>query len=251
MVLTAFCFDLPGSLEHEAQAELPSQSIGVDCRNRHASWLVLHSCRVRFAQATVLVSNDTMGLRLELRRKQLNRPSRLFKIACLLLLVCIISCSSSQGFAGVPSGKCKSCGHKGIPRGASRRWTAFNTCDCLATRIQHAFETQMQTEDVPVLQSWDAYQSSLPVREGGDGVSKLYMLPYLCGGKELDVAVSCLEQVTKDRDRVAYLSAPTKRGKSAAILPMFCRSVELGSENSFTHYLYMPFANNDGNCNSP
>ena len=74
---------------------------------------------------------------------------------------------------------------------------------------------------------------------------------YLCGGKELDVAVSRLEQVTKDRDRVAYLSAPTKRGKSAAILPMFCRSVELGSENSFTHYLYMPFANNDGNCNSP
>ena len=109
----------------------------------------------------------------------------------------------------------------------------------------------MQTEDVPVLQSWDAYQSSLPVREGGDGVSRLYMRPYLCGGKELDVAVSRLEQVTQDRDRVAYLSAPTKRGKSVAILPMFCRSVELGSENSFTHYLYMPFANNDGNCNSP
>ena len=159
---------MPGSPEHEAQAELPSQSSVVDCRNRtHASWLVLHSCRVRFAQATVLVSNDTMVLCLGLRRKQLNRPSRLLKIACLLLLVCIISCSSSQGFAGVPSGKRKSCGHKGISRGASRWWTAFNTCDCLATRIQHAFETQMQTEDVPVLQSWDAYQSSLPVREGG------------------------------------------------------------------------------------
>eukprot|EP00439_Symbiodinium_sp_Y106_P010462 s8121_g1.t1 len=31
---------------------------------------------------------------------------------------------------------------------------------------------------------------------------------------------------------------------------MFCRSVELGTKNSFTHYLYMPFANNDGNCHS-
>ena len=243
---------MPGSPEHEAQAELPSQSSGVDCRNRtHASWLVLHSCRVRFAQATVLVSNDTMGLCLGLRRKQLNRPSRLLKIACLLLLVCIISCSSSQGFAGVPSGKRKSCGHKGIPRGASRWWTAFNTCDCLATRIQHAFETQMQTDDVPVLQSWDTYQSSLPVREGTCGVNKLYLRPFLCCERDLDVAVRRLEQGTEVRDRVAYLSAPTMRGKSAAILPMFCRSVELGSENSFTHYLYMPFANNDGNCNSP
>lgn len=243
---------MPGSPEHEAQAELPSQSSVVDCRNRtHASWLVLHSCRVRFAQATVLVSNDTMVLCLGLRRKQLNRPSRLLKIACLLLLVCIISCSSSQGFAGVPSGKRKSCGHKGISRGASRWWTAFNTCDCSATRIQHAFETQMQTEDVPVLQSWDAYQSSLPVREGTYGVNKLYLRPFSCCERDLDVAVSHLEQGTEDRNRVAYLSAPTKRGKSAAILPMFCRSVELGSENSFTHYLYMPFANNDGNCNSP
>ena len=239
---------MPGSPEHEAQAELPSQSSVVDCRNRtHASWLVLHSCRVRFAQATVLVSNDTMGHRLGFRRKQLNRPSRLLKIACLLLLVCIISCSSSQGFAGVPSGERKSCG----PRGASRWWTAFNTCDCLATRIQHAFETQMQTEDVPVLQSWDAYQSSLPVREGDDGASKLYLQPYFCREHDLDVAVKLLERTGKRRDRVAYLSAPTMRGKSAAILPMFCRSVELGSENSFTHYLYMPFANNDGNCNSP
>ena len=107
----------------------------------------------------------------------------------------------------------------------------------------------MQTEDVPVLQSWDAYQSSLPVREGTYGVNKLYLRPFLCCERDLDVAVSRLEQGTEDRDRVAYLSAPTKRGKSAAILPIFCRSVELGSENSFTHYLYMPFANNGQNRN--
>ncbi|CAE7571471.1 unnamed protein product [Symbiodinium necroappetens] len=32
---------------------------------------------------------------------------------------------------------------------------------------------------------------------------------------------------------------------------MFCRSVELNNEHRFTHYLYMPFANNDGSCHSP
>ena len=174
---------LPGSPEHEAPAELPSQSIAVGNR-LHAGWLVLHSCRVLLLKLPVLVSNDTMGPRLGLRRKQLNRPSRLLKIACLSLLVCIISCSSSQGLAGVPSGMRKSCEHKGIPRGASRRWTAFNTCDCLATRIQDAFETQMQTEDVPVLQSWDAYESSLPVREGTYGVNKLYLRPS-CAVREI------------------------------------------------------------------
>ena len=187
-----------------------------------------------------------MGPRPGLRRKQLNRPSRL-KIACLLLLVCI-SCSS-QGFAGVPSGKRKSCEQKGIPRGASSRWTAFNTSDCLATQIHKAFETKMQTKDVPVLQSWDAYEASLPVREGTYGVNKLYLRPFLCCERDLDVAVSRLEQGTEARDRVAYLSAPSMRGKSAAVLPMFCQSVERGSHISFTHYLYMPFANNGQNRN--
>ena len=48
---------------------------------------------------------------------------------------------------------------------------------------------------------------------------------------------------------VAYFSAPSMQGKSAAVLPMFCRSVERGSPTSFTHYLYMPFANNGQNRN--
>ena len=95
----------------------------------------------------MLVSNDTMVLCLELRRKQLNRPLRLLKIACLLLLVCIISCSSSQGFAGVPSGKRKFAGTKEfhvVRQGGGRRST-------LVTAWQHGhnmlFKTQMQTED--------------------------------------------------------------------------------------------------------
>ena len=189
-----------------------------------------------------------MGPRLGFRRKQLNRPSRLLKVASLLLLVCIISGSSSQGFAGVPSGRRKYCEHKGVPRGASNWWTAFNTSDCLATRIQHAFK-KMQTKDVPVLQSWDAYKASLPVRKGNSGVNKLHLRPFFCCERDLDVAVSRLEQVTERRDQVAYFSAPSMQGKSAAVLPMFCRSVERGSPTSFTHYLYMPFANNGQNRN--
>ena len=109
----------------------------------------------------------------------------------------------------------------------------------------------MKTANIPLLETWESYEASLPVREGTDGVSKLYSQPYLCRDKELNVAVSRLEHANKRRDRVAYLSAPTMRGKSAAILPIFCRSVELGSTNSFTHYLYMPFANNGRNRNQP
>ena len=128
----------------------------------------------------VLVSDYAMWLRLVLHRVQLNRLSRLLKIACLLLIVCIMRGSSSQGFAGVPALKRKSCKHHGIARGASRWWTALNTSDCLANRIQVAYETKMKTRDVPVLQSWDAYEASLPVRQGNDEVIELQSLPFLC-----------------------------------------------------------------------
>ena len=106
----------------------------------------------------------------------------------------------------------------------------------------------MQDDEIPLLETWKTYEATLPVREGGDGTSKLYLLPYLCRAKDLDAAVGRLEAVNKDRAQVAYLSAPSNGGKSAAILPMFCRSVDLGRKKKFTHYLYMPFANNDGNC---
>ena len=107
----------------------------------------------------------------------------------------------------------------------------------------------MQDGNIPLLETWDTYEASLPRREGGRETSKLYLEPYLCRAKELDEAVKKLEAVNKDRAQVAYVSAPSKRGKSAAILPMFCRSVDLGRKNEkFTHYLYMPFANNEGNC---
>ena len=105
----------------------------------------------------------------------------------------------------------------------------------------------MKDANIKLLERWDTYEASLPRREGRRE-NRLYKRPYLCGAKELDEAVSRLEAVKEGRDQVAYLSAPSNRGKSAAILPMFCRSVDLGHEDQFTHYLYMPFANNDGNC---
>ena len=106
----------------------------------------------------------------------------------------------------------------------------------------------MKDANIKLLERWDTYEASLPRREGGRRVSELYLEPYLCRAKDLDEAVDRLEEVKRSRDQVAYLSAPSNRGKSAAILPMFCRSVDLGHEDQFTHYLYMPFANNDGNC---
>ncbi|CAE7858295.1 unnamed protein product [Symbiodinium necroappetens] len=185
------------------------------------------------------------------RQFPFNRRSCLLKGSLLLWIACDIIGLFSQGFAGADVRKCRLREGTAIGCHASRWWSAFRGADCLAARIKDAFEPTMKAGDIPVLHSWTSYEASLPVREGDDGASKLHSRPYFCREHDLDVAVNRLERTGQRRDRVAYLSAPTMRGKSAAILPMFCRSVELGSENSFTHYLYMPFANNDGNSHSP
>ena len=186
------------------------------------------------------------------RQVPLHRQSCLLVRALLLWIACNFICSS-QGFAGLDPWKRGFGTGKTTGRCRPSNWwnEVPGGTDCLAQRTKDAFETNMKTANIPLLETWESYEASLPVREGTDGVSKLYSQPYLCRGKELDVAVSRLEHANKDRDRVAYLSAPTKRGKSAAILPIFCRSVELGSQHCFTHYLYMPFANNVWNRNQP
>ena len=186
------------------------------------------------------------------RQVPLRRQSCLLVRALLLWIACNFICSS-QGFAGLDPWKRGFGTGKTTGRCRPSNWwnEVPGGTDCLAQRTKDAFETNMKTANIPLLETWESYEASLPVREGTDGVSKLYSQPYLCRGKELNVAVSRLEHANKRRDRVAYLSAPTMRGKSAAILPIFCRSVELGSTNSFTHYLYMPFANNGPNHNQP
>ena len=56
------------------------------------------------------------------------------------------------------------------------------------------------------------------------------------------------QQLAEDRGdsraKVMYMAAPSESGKSAAVLPAFLRAVEL--ELGLTHYLHMPFYNNDG-----
>ena len=141
-----------------------------------------------------------------------------------------VGISRSQGFAG---GNRRLPDNNVISRRALNWWGAFSSTDCLANRTKDAFVTHMKAAAVRLLQTWERYEASLPVREGIYGVNKLYLRPFLCCERDLDVAVSRLEQGTEDRERVAYLSAPTKRGKSAAVLPMFCRSVELGGQEQF------------------
>ena len=55
----------------------------------------------------------------------------------------------------------------------------------------------------------------------------------------------------EQRPTVAYIAAASHSGKSASVLVGFLRSSELNSGDearlNFTHYLYMPFANNGGN----
>ena len=181
--------------------------------------------QVRQQSSTSVSSSDcAMGG----RQVPLRRQSCLLVRALLLWIACNSICSS-QDFAGLDpwkrgfgtgktTGRCRpSNGWNEVPGGA----------DCLAQRTNDAFETNRKTANIPLLETWESYEASLPVREGTDGVSKLYSQPYLCRGKELDVAVSRLEHANEDRDRVAYLSAPTKRGKSAAILPISWYSVEV------------------------
>ena len=135
---------------------------------------------------------------------------------------CYTHICSSQDFAGLDPWKRGFGTGKTTGRCRPSNWwnEVPGGADCLAQRTNDAFETNMKTANIPLLETWESYEASLPVREGTDGVSKLYSQPYLCRGKELDVAVSRLEHANEDRDRVAYLSAPTKRGKSAAILPI-------------------------------
>ena len=161
------------------------------------------------------------------RQVPLRRQSCLLVRALLLWIACNFICSS-QGFAGLDPWKRGFGTGKTTGRCRPSNWwnEVPGGTDCLAQRTKDAFETNMKTANIPLLETWESYEASLPVREGSCGVCKLYLRPYLCRSKELDVAVSRLEHATEDRDRVAYLSAPTMRGKSAAILPIFCRSVE-------------------------
>ena len=106
----------------------------------------------------------------------------------------------------------------------------------------------MQTDGVPLLKDYDTYQASLPVRELGISQPlKLHLLQFFVREPNLDVFAARLA-ADEQRPTVAYITAASHSGKSASVVVGFLRSRELDMRDdarlNFTHYLYMPCANN-------
>ena len=74
---------------------------------------------------------------------------------------------------------------------------------------------------------------------------RLYQLPYIVRQEDFSFMVNQLVSgIPRSRATVKYIAAPSGSGKSTCVLPVFleCWNTEL----AFSHYLYMPFANNCG-----
>ena len=118
-------------------------------------------------------------------------------------------------------------------------------------KLKDCSEENMHADGVPLLKDYDTYQASLPVRELGiDPPLKLYQLPFYVRECYLDGFATSLTR-RMQRPTVAYVTAASHSGKSASVVVGFLRSRELDSGDdarlNFTHYVYMPFANNDRN----
>ena len=101
-----------------------------------------------------------------------------------------------------------------------------------------------------LLKDSDTYQASLPVRELRPGsLLMLYQLPFYARiTTDLNSFAERMSSELGMHTSVDYITAASHSGKSASVLVGFLRSRELGSAQlNFTHYLYMPFANNSGN----
>ena len=113
----------------------------------------------------------------------------------------------------------------------------------------------MQSDAVPLLKDYETYEASLPVRELAIlPPVKLHQLPFYVRECDLDGFATSLTK-SMQRLTVAYVAAASHSGKSASVLVGFLRAREqstLDGQRSmnFTHYLYVPFANNGGNFHS-
>ena len=119
-------------------------------------------------------------------------------------------------------------------------------------KLKDCFEENMQTDAVQLLKDYDTYQASLPVRELRNGsLLTLYHLPFYARITDLNRFAGRMSSELEIRTSVDYIAAASHSGKSASVVVGFLRSRELDfgddARLNFTHYLYMPFANNGGN----
>ena len=145
-------------------------------------------------------------------------------------------------------------------RGAVRRTAAAGEAwRCqpggINRELRACFQENMQADAVPLLKDYDTYAASLPVRERGISKPlKLYQLQFYVKESDLDTFAARMD-ADEQRPTVAYIAAASHSGKSASVLVGFLRAREQSTVEgqcamNFTHYLYMPFANNGGNFHS-
>ena len=102
----------------------------------------------------------------------------------------------------------------------------------------------MHNQRAPIFQNWNAYESTLPVRETGKNTTlELPTLGYWATEQSLDQAYEKIKYIVDgDRKLVKYISAESGAGKSTSIIPIFLRG--RNRDDDFTHYVYLPFSNN-------
>lgn len=105
-------------------------------------------------------------------------------------------------------------------------------------------------EKIPLLNTLQQFEDSLPVREIGGKKYKLHRQDFWVRDEDLDTMVDELEDDGVSRFAVKYLAAPTQYGKTSVALHAFLRSAlrqrsEEEKERAFSHYIYLTFANNN------
>ena len=107
--------------------------------------------------------------------------------------------------------------------------------DALKTK----FDDVMQNGNIYMLQKWDTYKSTLPVREVDHVALPLFELPYFSKEADVQTLGSLLARVPgTSRLKAPYLTAPGAYGKTSSVLPAFLTNDDFGL------YLYMSFYNN-------
>ena len=150
-----------------------------------------------------------------------------------------------------------------LPASAQFRLGQPSPGDSCIPEVDEVFKNKMQDGSVPLLATSKSYLASLPGRrcrwkgssplEREDGSStpngpnstflRLYKQPFYAADDDLKQMVDQLTREGKERYSVKYLAAPSASGKTSCILPAFLKGEEM---DTFTHYLYFAFNNNDG-----
>ncbi len=119
----------------------------------------------------------------------------------------------------------------------------FTNRSSIDMKLERRFNDKMRNDSVPLLKDYTTYCAHLPRRKlDGGPVLRLYEHEYLVRSGDLKRMSNAIDKpLEKARSVVHYISAPPASGKTASVLPSFLETAKA------THYLYLPFHNNNGN----